>query len=54
MKGKLAKDALEDHYPLWLSAAATVILVYLFIYFKTISDAVLTKKESSLLPDKID
>ena len=52
MKGKLSKESLEDHFPIWLSLVGTVALVYLFINYKKISEAFLAKKESSLSPDK--
>jgi membrane protease YdiL (CAAX protease family) len=50
LNGKQPKEAMDDHFPLWLSVAGTVFLVYLLINFKKISEAFLAKNEHVLTP----
>ncbi len=52
MKGKLTKDALEDHFPLWLCLIGSVTLVALLINFKKKSEAFLAEKETIKLQNE--
>ena len=49
MKGKLTKEDLDDHFPLWLSVIAITFLIYLLINFKKVSEVFLAEKETRLL-----
>ncbi len=51
LNGKQPKDALEDHFPIWLSLAGTAFLVYLLINYKKISEAFLAKNETLFTSD---
>jgi membrane protease YdiL (CAAX protease family) len=53
LKGKVSKDALEDHYPLWIGLMATIILIFLLIIFKKKSEDFLTKDEQLLLQNNV-
>ncbi len=53
MKGKLTKEDLDDHFPIWLSIVATTLLIYLLINFKKTSEAFLAEKETHLLQNNI-
>ena len=52
LKGKLTKDALEDHFPLWLCLIGTVTLVALLINFKKKSETFLAEKETLKLQNE--
>ena len=44
MKGKLTKDALEDHFPIWICLVSMVSLIGALIYFKKKSEEFLVEK----------
>jgi len=45
MQGKPPKEALDDHFPIWLGIVSVVFLVLALIKFKSASELVLNENK---------